>query len=382
MSSKRIKKKIAKNTQCPLCNKKLLPDPSSYVVGPSGWRVCKNCIQTASRMGSIKPQVNTDQITAPNILTPDEILSRLNKWIIGQDRAKNAVAVAMWKQQLRRDGESNLPGAHLLLYGPTGCGKTAIVQAAAEIVGLPFISFDATTLTETGYRGRDADDIIKDLFVKHSNSHGLEYAVVFIDEFDKIAATAENEYRAENNRGTQSTLLKLLEGRDAGSGEKMISTKNMLFIFGGAFQRLYTSKNKRTRRAIGFDTEYTETCAAPEDISVHDLVSYGIEPELLGRIHQCIPVEQLTEDAFRRILLEAEGSTFRQYQRFFEVKGVELVLPEASVKAIAQEAIARGTGARGLNTLIESAVEPLMFQLAQGTLSGRVELKVREKDAS
>lgn len=204
MASKRIRKKHAKEWDtCPLCGKPLPRERAQRVTESSGRAVCMRCLRTAQRVADI-PDV-TAAVPGQKILAPAGIMARLDRRIIGQEGAKRAVATALWKQQLRAKG-ADLPGASLLLYGPTGCGKTALVREAAKIVDLPFLSFDATTLTEAGYRGRDAADMVVDLIRVAGSPYRARYGIIFLDEVDKLAAHPSNEYRADYNRGTQHSF--------------------------------------------------------------------------------------------------------------------------------------------------------------------------------
>ncbi|MBQ8144020.1 MAG: AAA family ATPase [Butyricicoccus sp.] len=288
------------------------------------------------------------------IMSPQKMVAELDRFIIGQARAKRAVAVALWKQQLRAKGLDAPPNAGLLLYGPTGCGKTALVREAARLAELPFLSFDATTLSEAGYRGRDAGDIIDDLLNHAKDELEASTGVVFLDEVDKLAGRGD-EYHAQHQRGTQSTLLKLIEGMEVQS----INTEDILFIFGGAFPEL--TQKKDPKQIIGFG--HTEQEPAKEELTPKDFVEYGMEAELMGRIGRCVPLNALNEEDLRRILLESELSAYRKYQTFFQKQGRTFDLDAQLVDELVKEALNRGMGARGLNALVEEHMEPLMFEL-------------------
>lgn len=357
---------------CVLCGKVMLKGLDEYVTGATGRVVCKACLGLSEKVMKSSQAEEKQEAKIPNaILTPQEIIRELNQTIIGQERAKRAVAVAFWKQQLRASGDESVPRTNTLLYGPTGCGKTALTQEASKIVGLPFISFDATTLSETGYRGKDAVDIIKEYENRFSEHPNLTSGVVFLDEVDKLAARG-SETRTEYSKGTQHSLLKLVEGTEVDCGARIISTNKLLFVFGGAFTGL-SNRTLHTKQVgpIGFLKQSRQE-EVLEDISVSDFVRFGMEPELMGRMGQYIPLEQLTAEELKRILLESDLSLFRQYQKFFDNRGVRLELGTNRVEELVQGALNRGTGARGLNTLVEAAMEPLLFRLAEGRLKGEV----------
>ena len=350
----------AKTLSCELCGRAVDLTHHEYVSGATGKVVCKKCLHVSQK---ILPGVERTGITATdnsNILTPQQIITELDKTIIGQAVAKRAVAVAMWKQQLRAAGDTSLPRTNLLLYGPTGCGKTALVREAARIVGLPFLNFDSTTLTEAGYRGRDARDIVQDLQDRYEGNPHLAHSVIFLDEIDKLTARG-SDIRVQYNRGTQHSLLKLVEGSEVGR----LSTDTMLFIFGGAFAGLKASKNEPRMRSIGFEKEIVPNENATPSISVSDFVRFGMEPELMGRVGQYIPLEPLSAETLERILLESDLSLYRQYQKFFRSHGIRFELSAQRIHELVQGALNCGTGARGLNNLVEEAVEPILLRLTE-----------------
>lgn len=291
-----------------------------------------------------------------SVLTPQQLMQQLDRAIIGQERAKRALSVALWKQQLRAKGY-DIPNPGLLLFGPTGCGKTALVREAARAANLPFIIYDATTLTETGYKGNNAVDIIKDL--KSRVDGDVRYAVVYLDEIDKVAARG-NESRREYSRGTQHALLKLVEGTEVDG----VSTDKMLFLYSGAFTGMSKGAERKACRTIGFDRP-EEQDENQDEFLPSDFVAFGMELELMGRISRCVPIEPLTEDDLRNILLSSRLSHFQKYRTFFMIHGQTLELDEDTREAIVQKALERGLGARGLNALLEEWIEPKLMKLAE-----------------
>ena len=360
MAGKRFRKKRNKEWKlCPLCGEPLPQGSDERVVGKTGRAVCANCLQVSKRILDM-PRKTPHKAEGCALVTPQEMIQKLDRAIIGQEQAKRAVALAMWKQQLRVNG-AHLPNTGLLLYGPTGCGKTALIREAARIAGLPFLSFDATTLSEAGYRGRDAKDMVVDL-VEQCGADRARHGVIFLDEVDKLAALSGNEYRAVYSRGTQHSLLKLIEGTTIRADGFPFSTENILFLFGGAFSGL--QKNEAPKAPIGFE----RTAPVPEEaeLTVDDFVGYGMEPELMGRIGRCIPLRALGAEELRRILLESELSVFRAYQKFFHSHGVPLELDNGEIDELVAQALQQHTGARGLNAMVEEWLEPKLFQLAEG----------------
>ena len=370
------KKKRIGPQQCVLCGKPQLPSSYGCIVGATGRIVCATCLGVSQRMLERNKGSVGGQDSCEHILTPQEILKELNNSIIGQEKVKRAVSIALWKQQLRANGE-DIPRTNLLLYGPTGCGKTALVQEAAKIVGLPYIVYDATTLSEAGYRGSDAQDMITTLQSRYGDHPKLKYGIVFLDEVDKLAGQG-SEVRTAYNRGTQHSLLKLVEGMDITTDKGIISTGNLLFIFGGAFTGIREKKEKQFPPIfpIGFMREQEAQVLYEEStVTTEDFVRYGMEAELMGRAGQQIPLEALGAEDLKKILLDSSLSLYRQYQQFFLRHGIQLEFTSAKVDELVDQALALGTGARALNALVEEAVEPLLLRLAAGELQKKEQVQ-------
>lgn len=370
MANKRQRKKRWKQQggtlRCTLCGKLLWSYRGDFVSGKGGV-VCRQCLRTAY-VTDLCRAVDETESKEPDykVLTPQSIVEQLDRVIAGQEDAKRAVALAVWKQQLRAQGEHSVPSGHLLLYGPTGCGKTFLATQAAKLANLPCCVFDATTLSEAGYRGRDAVDILKDYTAAAEGSSNRDYGIVILDEVDKLAAKGGSDRQAYM-RGTQHSLLKLLEG----IVHESTNSADLLFILCGAFKSIGETQSQFCINPIGFhrEQEPKERSRAPVP---EDFVSFGMEPELMGRVPGLAQVHPLTEDDLIHILLDKEGSAFQTYHSFFALRGVELKLSGETARELAHRALTLGTGARALKSELDKAMEPLMFQLANNELNGEV----------
>lgn len=360
------KRQGLKQQRCMLCGKQMHPGDPGCVIGATGRLVCRNCLWVSRQV--LEAQEKESFLPSPSgVLTPREIMAELDKSIIGQHDAKQAVAIALWKQQLRANGDTTVPRSNLLLYGPTGCGKTALVQEAAKLVGLPFIAYDATTLSETGYKGNDAQDMIKVLQSRYSGHKKLKYGVIFVDEVDKLAAKG-NETRTAYNRGTQHSLLKLVEGTQIETDRGTVDTADLLFIFGGAFTGLVKKEHAVAINPIGFMREARAPEVSSASVTLDDFIRYGMEAELMGRVGLQVPLQPLTAEDLKKILLDSHLSLYRQYQQFFLRNGTQLYFSTAKLDGLVNQALAMGTGARALNALVEESVTPLLLHLAEGHL--------------
>ena len=355
--------------RCALCKGFINILDNDYVVGSTGRMVCRGCLEMSFHILEASKGTEKENVSAPSI-TPQYIVQEVNKAIIGQEQAKSAVALAVWKQMLRANGDNFVPRTNLLLYGPSGCGKTAIIREAARIAGLPFLAVDATGITETGYRGKNAADIVTDLLTGFKGHPHVRHAIIFIDEVDKLSAHGA-DWRQGYCQGTQHALLKLVEGMEVTVDGMTINSTDLLFLFGGAFGRMQEAR--KCAAPIGF-VRSEPSCPSVTQHTAEDFCAYGMERELMGRIGRFVPVEQLTTEQMKRILTESSLSAFVKYKKLFRAHKVRLKLPDELVEQLACESVAQGTGARGLDGAVEALVQRLLYALAEGKLSGSVTL--------
>ncbi len=386
------KNDIPKSVRCSFCGK-AQENVKKIVAGP-GVYICDECVELCTSI--IEAELYDDEKAGytlnelKDIPSPKEIKKVLDDYVIGQDEAKKTLSVAVYNHYKRIAHEENaskddveIQKSNILLLGPTGCGKTLLARTLARILNVPFAIADATTLTEAGYVGEDVENILLKLIqAADGDIQKAEKGIIYIDEIDKITRKSENPSitRDVSGEGVQQALLKIIEGTVASvppqGGRKhpnqeliQINTENILIICGGAFEGLEDIiKNRTGEKAIGFGSQIKSKKEMKQyeifqELLPQDLLKFGLIPEFIGRLPIIATLKELDKEALIKILVEPKNALVKQYEKLFQMDGVELVFEQEAIEAIVEKAIERKTGARGLRSIIEEIMRDIMYEI-------------------